>query len=54
MARGTRPDLLPQCLPRAFQLCPQNRDGEGAAGLAAEYGDAVQRTRGLAADLEEE
>jgi hypothetical protein len=31
MARGIRPDLLPQRLPSAIQLCRQDRDRKGAA-----------------------
>lgn len=42
MALRSRNDLLSQRLPRTTELCPQNGDGEGAAGIHPRAGDAVQ------------
>ena len=54
MARGIRPDLLPQRLPSAIQLCRQDRNREGPARFSQEHGIAMQGARGLTAGLEEE
>ena len=54
MARGTRPDLLPQRIPSAVQLCRQDRNREGAARFSQEHGIAVQGARGPTGGLEEE
>lgn len=54
MARGIRPDLLPQRIPSAIQLCRQDRNREGAARFSQEHGIAVQGACGFTAGLEEE
>lgn len=54
LARGTGSDLLPQRLQSPVELCTQDRDRKGAAGLPPEHGTAVQGASGLATNLEEE